>query len=403
MREDPSRGANATVWPLALLLLIPLPVTWSAPSQGPTANSSAGASGAQSAPSGVQPGSKASAGKTSENSSKPLTAQQIQGLVAGGVDSRRLALLVDSRGIDFVPNAEFLNGLRAEGVSEVLIQAIQNAHPVTHGSKRGTHPSAATAEKSNAPEPNSPSMTSTGAGTGAAAGAGSTARSDIRKALEQDMARAAHFNLLQSWPEAEGIYRASLKLEPGSSSAHAGLATALAGEKRWDDAIAEYREAVRLDSTNSIAQRGLARAFMEKHDWNNAIAEYRKALDPEPGDTELQIGYGDALYAKGDLNDAIGAYQAAKKLNPNDAAIEKALGLALYASGDAEGALAALRDADRLAPDDPELHKTIGDVLLSKGDRRGALEEYHRAFELAPDDSTLGSSYAAILKILSQP
>ena len=36
-------------------------------------------------------------------------------------------------------------------------------------------------------------------------------------------------------------------------------------------------------------------------------------------------------------------------------------------------------------------------------DRRGALEEYHRAFELAPDDSTIGASYAAILKKLSQP
>jgi tetratricopeptide (TPR) repeat protein len=332
----------------------------------------------------------------SGSTAKPLTEQQIQGLVAGGVDSRRLALLVDSRGIDFVPSSQFLNSLKASGVDDVLIQALMNARPAGEGSKSvsGGPPAA--------PAASLPAQPVLGAaGLASPSGGGSSKLSPaLERGLEQDMARAAEFNRLQSWTQAEDIYRSALRVDPGLPAAHVGLATALAGEKRWDDAITEYREVLQLDPKNQIAHRELARAFAEKRDWDDAVVEYAAALRLEPNDGALQARYGDALYAKGDLNHAIAAYQAAQKLKPGDAAIERALGLALYTSGDVDGALTAFREAARLDPTDPEVHRSIGDVLLNRGDRLGALEEYHRAFELAPDDSTMGASYAAILKKL---
>jgi tetratricopeptide (TPR) repeat protein len=333
----------------------------------------------------------------SGSNTKPLTQQQIQGLVAGGVDSRRLALLVDARGIDFVPSPQFLTSLKASGVNDVLIQALTNARPA------GVGTGSVSASSTAAPPANPPVQSL--AGTAAvhavpSGGASSTLSPALERGLEQDMARAAEFNRLQSWTQAEDIYRSALRVDPRLPAAHMGLATALVGEKRWDDGIKEYREVLRLDPKNQIAHRELARAFAEKRDWDDAVVEYGAALRLEPTDSGLQARYGDALYAKGDLNHAIAAYQAAQKLKPGDAAIERALGLALYTSGDVDGALTAFREAGRLDPSDPEVHRSIGDVLLNKGDRLGALEEYHRAFELAPDDSTIGASYAAILRKL---
>jgi hypothetical protein len=49
--------------------------------------------------------------------------------VKGGVNSGRIALLVDKRGIDFTPTVQFLRGLMNAGADDVLIQAILKAKP----------------------------------------------------------------------------------------------------------------------------------------------------------------------------------------------------------------------------------------------------------------------------------
>jgi formylglycine-generating enzyme required for sulfatase activity len=58
---------------------------------------------------------------------EPLTREQVLGLVAGKVPSHRVALLVEQRGIDFVPDADYLETLRVAGAEEEALAALRAA------------------------------------------------------------------------------------------------------------------------------------------------------------------------------------------------------------------------------------------------------------------------------------
>jgi len=58
---------------------------------------------------------------------KPLGQEQVLQLVAGGVPSQRAATLVKQRGIDFMPDEEYLGTLRVAGAEEGLLAALRAA------------------------------------------------------------------------------------------------------------------------------------------------------------------------------------------------------------------------------------------------------------------------------------
>jgi len=346
----------------------------------------------------VKPKPSASGIAPAQAETRPLHDRQIEGLVKGGVNSGRIALLVEKRGIDFTPTLQFLRELLDAGADEVLIQAIIKARQtVTPLPACPIRPLDWEAESAGAL---APAAGNTGVG-GAAASTSPTAAS--QQALRQDLDHAADLEQHRSWREAGEAYRDALKLDADSAAAHLGLATVLSAEQRWDDAVVEYRQALRIDPSNAQAHRGLGDALAARHDLDGSLAEYQQAVRLNANDAELQSKLAEALYANGHLDGAISAFRAALALTPNDARIASSLGVALYAAGDLDGAIAAYREAVRLDPNDADAHNNLGDALLHHGDRRAALEEYHRAFELAPNGSTLGTSYAALLKALSAP
>jgi len=58
---------------------------------------------------------------------RPLTKEQVLQLVVGGVASQRAAALVKQRGIDFMPDEEYLETMRVAGAEEVLLAALRTA------------------------------------------------------------------------------------------------------------------------------------------------------------------------------------------------------------------------------------------------------------------------------------
>jgi len=58
---------------------------------------------------------------------RPLTKEQVLQLVVGGVASQRAAVLVKQRGIDFMPDEEYLETMRVAGAEEVLLAALRTA------------------------------------------------------------------------------------------------------------------------------------------------------------------------------------------------------------------------------------------------------------------------------------
>ncbi len=352
----------------------------------------------------------AQTGVVSPAGARPLTEQQINGLVQGQVDNQRLAVLVAERGIGFTPTQQFLDTLRKEGADDVLIQAIRDAKPAVApaSSAAPENPIISAAGIAVTPAVPSPSLPASPLAPLACPPAVASlttppeapSMAEIQKTVQQDIARADAAAGRQAWADAETSYRQAIKLDPGIVAAHLGLGNALGVAERWDEAAAEYREVLRLDPANERAQQRLGEALAEKHDWDGAIEAYRTTAAERPNDADLESKLGDALYAKGSLTEAAKTYQAAAALTPEDAKIESRLGAVLYASGDLAGAVRAYREAIKLGSDDAATHSSLGDALLAQGDRRDALEEYHRAFELAPNNSTVDAAYPAILKKL---
>src|SRR5579885_3426653 len=59
---------------------------------------------------------------------KPLSQQQIIGLVEGGVASQSIAHLVRGRGIDFEAAPQFVATLKSEGAGQTLVNALKAAN-----------------------------------------------------------------------------------------------------------------------------------------------------------------------------------------------------------------------------------------------------------------------------------
>jgi len=404
-----ARRRPSNLWTLFILVFLPVPrhvfgnaapQSERAPSVQASSQAGPPAAGSTSAQERAQPKGSPSTSSTvlAQSEARPLHDRQIEGLVTGGVNSGRIALLVEKRGIDFTPTVQFLRELMDAGADDVLIQAIIKARqmltPPPACPVRPPVWQAATATDL-APGSGNPNG-------GGAANAGA-APVESQQELRQVLDHASDLEQRHSWPEAEQAYRDAVKEDADSAAAHLGLATGFSAEQRWDDAVVEYRQALRLDSSNPQAHRGLGDALAGGHDTEGSLAEYREAVRLKANDAELQLKLANALYGNGHVDDAISAYRAALALKPGDAQIVNSLGVALYAAGDMEGAIAAYRQAVLLDPKCAEAHNNLGDALLHQGDRRGALEEYHRAFELAPNGSTLGTSYPALLKQLGSP
>ena len=60
---------------------------------------------------------------------KPLTQDQVQGLVRNGLADDSGAKLIEERGIDFAPTEDFLRSLKASGASEAFLTALRTAKP----------------------------------------------------------------------------------------------------------------------------------------------------------------------------------------------------------------------------------------------------------------------------------
>jgi hypothetical protein len=64
-----------------------------------------------------------------QQAQKPLTKEEVMGLVKAGLDNTRLAKAVRERGIDFEPTEDYVQALRKAGAQDVLIEALRTEKP----------------------------------------------------------------------------------------------------------------------------------------------------------------------------------------------------------------------------------------------------------------------------------
>jgi len=350
------------------------------------------------------PGSGATA--VAETAPKPLDKVQVLALLAGGVSSQRVAMLVEQRGIDFEPTDDYFRSLGVAGAEETLHKALRAAKPV-----------------------NLPTI--------------DAAKEAKRTELEEHLRQGVELSQRKMYKEAEEEYRAAIKLDPPNASLHTALGAALFYQKKTDGALATYREAVRLaqvdperdDSSEALVRIQLASflaltgnieasvaefrqlvrlkpsdrlgalahaeygsLLLQRGDIDPAIAEFRESVHLLPQWDLAHIGLGMALNLKGDRNSAIEEYRQAVSINPDNPEAHRMLGLALSINGNQVGAASELYALTRLRPDDPTAHLSLADVLALRNDVEGAIAEYSEVLRLKPD---LAEAYVGLGRMLS--
>ena len=274
---------------------------------------------------------------------QPLNRVELLSLLLA--DSRRGAVdrALEKRGVDFQPAEDYIEGLRAAGARDELIDKVRKA------------------------------------GASASAGVHSAPADDQReKQVLSHLLQATKLRKGGSEKEAEEEFRAALAMEPDDPLLHLDLATVLAiddGKREREAAIAEDRRAIRLAPDLALAHLRLAGDLLEKFDREGGAAEYRKVVRLDPDDVDACHRLGAVLEIMGDSNGAAAAWKEAASRSPDDASLRIELAYLLGSMGDVEGALAQAREAVRAAPAIPVVHHALARVLRTRGDEAGAAKE----------------------------
>jgi Flp pilus assembly protein TadD len=301
---------------------------------------------------------------------KPLSQNQVLGLVKGGVATSRIESLIRQHGLDFKISGSFVKQLQQAGARPGLIDELEQR-------------AARTTMHLPAPDTRAPQSM--------------TVSSQVAAMLQQARQMADQSN----WVGAEGIYRTILRLDPSDVEAHFALGHVLKEEKKFDQAIAEYRETIRLAPDLPPPHFNLGNVLVAKKDFAGAAAEYGKALQLQPQDDQAHYALGYADYKMGRLTQAISEFRAAIALQNSDSDAHTALGIAYVDSGLYQNAVLEFHRALRINSHDSLAHAGLGDALLKEGDRKGALEEYRYAASLEPENLTYRSQYNALLQALN--
>ena len=283
---------------------------------------------------------------------KPFSQVELLALRLAGQHQDHMERDVAKRGIDFQLSEDYVNGLKAAGARDALIEAVRKA-----GAAAG-------------------SALASGPGAGPASARSEAATRD-RQVLAH-LLQAAKLLQAREWPEAEKEFRAALAIEPDNALLHVDLSAVLPssqGERGWNAAIAEDREALRLEPDLALAHFHIGTALRQQGDFKGAIAEDREVLRLDPDDGRAWSHLARVLEEVGDLDGALAAYQEAMARDPDEAFPHRNMAELLEKKGDLDGALTQAREAVRIAPDRARGHYVLAKILRSRGDKAGAAKE----------------------------
>ena len=364
---------------------------------------------------------------------KPLTQNQVQGLVRDGLGDESGAKLVEQRGIDFAPAEDLLQSLKAAGANEVFLKALRAAkrpQPAGGATKKplnqvlvfallvgqvASHRVAMLVQEHGIDfEPTDDYLQQVRIGGGEEELISALKSAKVTKPttvdpvaqarqveMRQHLSRGTELNRQGQYAEAEREVRAALLLDSQDADLYASLSYILMQQRKWDDAATAAREAIHLDPSNDGAHNNLGVALGKEGDWDGEIAEEREALRLNANNEQAHVGLGLALGKKGDLDGAIAEYRVALRLNPKNDSAHVGLGFALGKKDDWDGAIAQYREALRLNPNNALAHSNLGVALEKKGDRQGALEEYRAANRLDPKNAHFKENYERLSQPLS--
>jgi serine/threonine-protein kinase len=184
------------------------------------------------------------------------------------------------------------------------------------------------------------------------------------------------------WPEADGLYRRAIQLNPGYATAHQWYATdylALLG--RFDEAIAEIEIARGLDPLSMIIHEGKGQILMLGRRYQEAIAEYRRMIEIDPSFYKPYTSMGRAYIQSGLYTEAIATLRHGRQIAGEIPNILAALGQAHVLAGDREEGERMLAELQAMAKTRYVPSNTLALLHLALGDRGVALDYLERGVD----------------------
>jgi tetratricopeptide (TPR) repeat protein len=308
---------------------------------------------------------------------KPLTKDQVLGLVKGSVPSARVADLVGERGIDFEPTEEYLSTLQSAGAEVILLDALRAARP-----RKPPVPDATAEAKRHIKEANA--VLESGDIDGAIALYQAAIRASPVDAEAHRLLGIA-YGKKKDWQRDIAEQRAALLLDPADEAAKAELTAALRSATSepvtTEDSRAKTVIKPPAQDNAALAQQAFATGQLqfEQRKFEAAAISFSEAtqLRPDWADPFVERA---KVYMKLYLfREAIHSYDQAVKLRPNDPLILNLRGYAHYSASEFQPAIADLDEAIRLEPNLAEAYQNRGNAKWQMGDRAGANADFERA------------------------
>jgi tetratricopeptide (TPR) repeat protein len=333
---------------------------------------------------------------------KPMTKDQVQGLVQNQLGDETGAKAIEQRGIDFEPTEDFIQSLRKAGANEAFIAAVRAGRPAVRpaeGAKKplsqfqvlsllSSYVSSAriaqlVSERGIDFDPTDDYLEVVQKNGGKddlltairqakviKAPTADPAVSARQAQIQQFKTRASSLSAKGQHAAAEKELRSALELDPNDSNLHAQLGVCLREQNKINDALSELLAATRLDPDNEGAHTLLAITLFQKGDVKGSIPEYREALRVDPENDQLHILLGRAIEQSGDRKQAIAEYREAVRLNPDRPQGHVMLSAALLQEGDVENSLTEAGEAVRLDPNEPSYKKLYDAIAKMKKSKK---------------------------------
>jgi predicted O-linked N-acetylglucosamine transferase (SPINDLY family) len=186
------------------------------------------------------------------------------------------------------------------------------------------------------------------------------------------------------WSAAEAAFRAAVDVDAAAVAARAGLAQALAGQRRFDEANGALAGALAAAPAARATRAAAAWIALQANDWRAAELHCRAGLADAPGEATLLRLLGQALRAGGSPAQAIEALEAAVAAQPHDPLVLAELAAAVLDAGDAARARGLLERAVEGGDTSAETQANLGLACLARDDYAQAASALSRAVAAKP-------------------
>lgn len=233
------------------------------------------------------------------------------------------------------------------------------------------------------------------------------ARRELRRWLEQEIARAyANLGTLASRdgrPDAAAeLLTAAGAHDPALPGLDRNLGLAAFAARRYELAAQALGRVHAADPSDADVGRALALAHLNLESYEEAARHL--AADPaRTGDPALQYAYALALVRSGRAEEAAAAYETLFRDHPDWPELHVLLGQARAQQGDFPGAVAALERALALRQDVPEAHATLGEIHLRRGELDAAIAAFEAELAHTPDAVPVRYQLAVALDLANRP